>query len=311
MNSKIFKSLLSILISVFLIYLLIININLKKVLDIILSFNKEFIATFFLLFFIALNLRAFIWKNLLANISNELHFRHLIAGEGLGFAINSFLPLRSGDLLRGLYISKISNLPFPSVLVSIATEQLLDFFTVLTLGLFCLCAGVKIAINILLLPIAMTMVFLILFFLSMFIRKRFEHFKVRFPKFWLLIHPFLSLTRSGVFKKVFTANILCLLLISLGILLLYFNLLGKFLFIESLISTFFINIGLLSFGIWVASKQYGIDFDDATGIFFIYQITIIFVSLSTFLLVTLYDILITIKAKITSTFSDKGGTIPP
>jgi uncharacterized Tic20 family protein len=97
----------------------------------------------------------------------------------------------------------------------------------------------------------------------------------------------------------------------LGILLLYFNLLGKFLFIESLISTFFINIGLLSFGIWVASKQYGIDFDDATGIFFIYQITIIFVSLSTFLLVTLYDILITIKTKITSTFSDKGGTIPP
>ncbi len=305
MNSKFFKSLLSILISILLVYLLVININLKKVLDVILSFNREFIAAFFLLFFIALNLRAFIWKNLLANISNELHFRHLIAGEGLGFAINSFLPLRSGDLLRGLYISRISNLPFPSVLVSIATEQLLDFFTVLVLGLFCLCVGVKIAINILILPIVMTIAFLTLFFLSVFTRKRFEHIKIKFPKFWLLIHPFLSLTRSNVFKKVFMANILCLLLISLGILLLYFNLLGKILFIESLISTFFINIGLLSFGIWMASKQYGIDFDDATGIFFIYQITIILVSLSTFLLVTLYDIFATIKAKIASNFSNK------
>jgi len=310
-NSKIFKSFLSVLISGFLIYLLIININLKKVLDVILSFNKEFVVIFFLLFFIVLNLRAFIWKNLLTNISNELLFRHLIAGEGLGFAINSFLPLRLGDLVRGIYMSKISNLPFPSVLVSIATEQLLDFFTVLTLGLFCLCTGVQIAINILLLPITMTIVFLTLFFLSIFIRKKFEHFRTRFPKFWLLIRPFLNLTKSNIFKRVFIANITCLLLISLGIFLLYFNLLGKFLFIESLISTFFVNIGLLSFGIWMASKQYGVNFDDATGIFFIYQITIIFVSLSTFLLVTLYDILITIKTKITSTFSDKGGTIPP
>jgi hypothetical protein len=155
------------------------------------------------------------------------------------------------------------------------------------------------------LPIAMTTVFIILFFLSVFIRKRFEHLKVRFPKFWLLIHPFLSLTRSGVFKKVFIANILCLLLISVGILLLYLNLLGKLLFIESLISTFFINIGLLSFGIWIASKSYGIDFDDATGIFFIYQITIIFVSLSTFIIVTLYDIVTAIKIKISSIFSNK------
>ncbi|PMP85371.1 MAG: hypothetical protein C0174_04675 [Thermodesulfobium narugense] len=305
MNSKFVKNLLSVLVSLFLIYLLFINIDIKRVLCVVFNFNRVFIITFFILFFVVLNLRAYIWKNLLINISKELSFRHLIAGEGLAFAINSFLPLRSGDLLRGLYVSKISNLPFPSVLVSIATEQLLDFFTVLTLGLFCLFIGVKIAINILLLPIAMTIVFLTLFFLSMFIRKRFEYLKVRFPKFWLLIHPFLSLTRSGVFKKVFTANILCLLLISLGILLLYFNLLGKILFIESLISTFFINIGFLSFGIWIAAKNYGIDFDDATGIFFIYQITIILVSLSTFLLVTIYDILTAIKVKIIPTFSNK------
>ncbi|AWB10938.1 hypothetical protein TDSAC_1602 [Thermodesulfobium acidiphilum] len=305
MNSKFVKNLLSVLVSLFLIYLLFINVDIKRVLYVVFNFNRVFIITFFILFFVVLNLRAYIWKNLLINISKELSFRHLIAGEGLAFAINSFLPLRSGDLLRGLYVSKISNLPFPSVLVSIATEQLLDFFTVLTLGLFCLFIGVKIAINILLLPIAMTIVFLTLFFLSMFIRKRFEYLKVRFPKFWLLIHPFLSLTRSSVFKKVFTANILCLLLISLGILLLYFNLLGKILFIESLISTFFINIGFLSFGIWIAAKNYGIDFDDATGIFFIYQITIILVSLSTFLLVTIYDILTAIKVKIIPTFFNK------
>ncbi|AEE15241.1 hypothetical protein Thena_1631 [Thermodesulfobium narugense DSM 14796] len=297
MNSRLVKNLLSVLISLFLVYLLAINIDIKRVLEVVFNFNKEFIIAFFVLFFIVLNLRAYIWKNLLANISKDLSFRHLIAGEGVGFAINSFLPLRLGDLIRGIYLSKTSNLPFPSVLVSIATEQLLDFFTILTLGLFCLCIGVKISINILFLPIVMTIIFLILFFLSIFIRKKFKHFKIRFPNFWLLVHPFLDLTKSSIFKRVYLANILCLLLISLGILLLYFNLVGKILLIESLISTFFVNIGLLSFGIWMASKKYGIDFDDATGIFFIYQITIIFVSLLTFILITFYDLILTLKTK--------------
>lgn len=97
--------------------------------------NKGLICCAVMALVIGYAIRSFRWWRMLRlgnpSISLGAASRVLLAG----FAANNVLPLRAGDLLRGLGFRAVLNAPASFVVATLALERLLDLVTLLLLGL--------------------------------------------------------------------------------------------------------------------------------------------------------------------------------
>lgn len=81
-------------------------------------------------------LRAYRWQYLLHPIG-KTHFRTAFRTTVIGFAANTVLPLRAGELVRPYLLARSEGLSVPAATTTILLERLLDLVTVLALfGVF-------------------------------------------------------------------------------------------------------------------------------------------------------------------------------
>ena len=59
--------------------------------------------------------------------------RHLLAATNIGFMANMVLPLRVGEVIRPVLVSRRENLPISRVIASVLLERIFDMFTILLL----------------------------------------------------------------------------------------------------------------------------------------------------------------------------------
>jgi hypothetical protein len=59
--------------------------------------------------------------------------RHLVAATNIGFMANMVLPLRIGEVIRPVLVSRREGLPLSGVLASVLLERIFDMFTILLL----------------------------------------------------------------------------------------------------------------------------------------------------------------------------------
>lgn len=59
--------------------------------------------------------------------------RHLVAATNIGFMANMVLPLRMGEVIRPVLVSRRERLPLSGVLASVVLERIFDMFTILLL----------------------------------------------------------------------------------------------------------------------------------------------------------------------------------
>jgi uncharacterized protein (TIRG00374 family) len=86
-------------------------------------------------FLVALAVRAWRWKHLLA-AQQEVRFRSCLSGTCVGFMANNVLPLRLGDLVRAGVLRQLEGANGARVLATVVVEKLLELLT-LTFFLGC------------------------------------------------------------------------------------------------------------------------------------------------------------------------------
>lgn len=90
------------------------------------------ILPIFPLIIATLVVRGLRWQVLLQPVGRP-PLRTLIAATNIGFTANMLLPLRVGEVIRPLLVSRKENLPLGSVLATILLERIFDMFTILFL----------------------------------------------------------------------------------------------------------------------------------------------------------------------------------
>ncbi len=80
----------------------------------------------------ALYIRAQRWRVLLRPLGNPA-MRTLVAATNIGFMANMVLPLRMGEVIRPVFLSRKEREPIGGVLATIVLERIFDLFTVLFL----------------------------------------------------------------------------------------------------------------------------------------------------------------------------------
>ncbi len=86
----------------------------------------------FLIFLATLYLRGLRWKLLLpAQYRAGLRLRDLVDASTIGFAASSVLPLRAGEVIRPLFLRRLSGVPFTAGFASIFTERVFDLTALL------------------------------------------------------------------------------------------------------------------------------------------------------------------------------------
>lgn len=125
------KWLPGVIISFLVIISLIFLIDWKEFSDAIQQIQPGIILLTVVLTIIPLLTRSLAWRNLL---NREVSFREVFFGENIGYLANNFLPLRLGEIARGVLLSDRVDGGFASVLPSIFLERLIDLgFAALTL----------------------------------------------------------------------------------------------------------------------------------------------------------------------------------
>lgn len=136
---RVIAFLVGIVISVAALYYLCRDIDFER-------FKKEFsnlqlwvAFPLFLLFIASLYIRALRWRLLLpASLRENLGDRELMDSALIGFSANAVLPLRAGEIVRPLFLKKLTGVPFTSGLTSIFTERVFDLLSLLVVAFFAL-----------------------------------------------------------------------------------------------------------------------------------------------------------------------------
>jgi len=123
--------LLSILLSLFLLYLVFGRINYQEFWQTLKGAKLSFLGVSLILLFIHTGLRAWRWKILLKPVK-EARFSSLLGTFFIGFMANNFLPARMGDVIRGYLIGKTENFSKTSSFAVLIAEKFLDGFTILS-----------------------------------------------------------------------------------------------------------------------------------------------------------------------------------
>lgn len=126
-NYKIFASLI---ISIIITLILIFYIGIDKIIYTLINLNIFYIILggfFTILFFI---FRAFRWVLLIKPL-NEIKKTMALSAMGLGYLINTLIPLRIGEIARALAISKEGKGSFASIFATVIIERLFDLIYLL------------------------------------------------------------------------------------------------------------------------------------------------------------------------------------
>lgn len=91
-----------------------------------------FVLPMFFITFWALYIRAQRWRVLLRPLGNPA-MRTLVAATNIGFMANMVLPLRAGEVIRPVLLSRKERQPLSGILATIALERVFDMFTILFL----------------------------------------------------------------------------------------------------------------------------------------------------------------------------------
>jgi hypothetical protein len=79
-------------------------------------------------------LRAYRWKIILIPVRNPTSLSNLFWITGVGYLVNTIIPLRIGEITRAILVDKTEETSFSGGLSSIAVERLLDLVAVASLG---------------------------------------------------------------------------------------------------------------------------------------------------------------------------------
>lgn len=186
------------LIGIILLAFILVNIDLGKLLDIILKANILLLAFTLVLFIANLSLKAFKWKIVIKAFDLDYPFSKCFSGWASGFFVSIFTPARVGDFIRSFYLSADKEIPTGKALSTVLIERLIDVALVLLLGFtsvlfFAVVFGKEIvSIEIL----AAVIIFFILF-VSILLKKKYMK---------MLLNPFFNTVVPTSFKEQLKLN---------------------------------------------------------------------------------------------------------
>ena len=125
------KFILSILISLLFSFYAFRNFELSKLSDIIgkINFSYILLAIFFLIF--SVYIRALRWQLLFKH--NKPSTNKLFASQLIGYFGNNIFPLRAGELLRCIFLSRYYKITKSSIFGTVILERVLDVFGIIFL----------------------------------------------------------------------------------------------------------------------------------------------------------------------------------
>lgn len=128
---NIFKLLLGFVISFIFLYFTFSEVNFSNIGLQLKEVNPKFLLYALILCLLTLYLRSLRWGYILRStfIFNQ---KFLLPVSSVGIAAITILPLRLGEIVRPLLISKNSNINFSSALASIVFERIMDTFMIIT-----------------------------------------------------------------------------------------------------------------------------------------------------------------------------------
>jgi len=126
------RTVLVLLVAATLLGLFLYNVNLRGVLREIVRARPEWLALSLVTMFVNLAIRAFRWQYLLEPLGRT-RFSNAFRATAVGFAGNTLLPARAGEVIRPYFLARHEGLSATGAFATIILERLLDTATVLAL----------------------------------------------------------------------------------------------------------------------------------------------------------------------------------
>lgn len=122
------------LLTIFFLALFLWNSNLHDVWRIMTSTNPWWLASAFVVNWLALVFRSVRWRVLLGGSSEPPAFYPTFFANTTGYMLSTILPIRAGDVARPALLARRTNVRFAEALGTVLTERVLDLFSIL--GIF-------------------------------------------------------------------------------------------------------------------------------------------------------------------------------
>lgn len=132
MKNKI-KALFGVVLSLVLIYFVFRNSELKIIYDYLKNISPGYIVSGILVFILGYVFKAHRWLLILKPSDKKFNFQNTYPPFFIGFAVNNILPLRLGEVVRGVLFSKNTNSSISFSFSSIFLDRVLDGFTLVIL----------------------------------------------------------------------------------------------------------------------------------------------------------------------------------
>lgn len=134
MNNRLQKTLglLGFAVSVAIVVAIVSTLNLTEFWDVLGGADYRFLPLLILLMILTNVFRALRWKILLP-VETEVRSARLFESLMVGFTATFILPLRAGELVRALYLSKLEPVSFSGAIASVVTERVFDLVSLLVL----------------------------------------------------------------------------------------------------------------------------------------------------------------------------------
>lgn len=137
MNSRAVRIAVSILISVVFLYIAASGVNWNEAYEALKTAHYAWTVPILIVTVLQIYVRAIRWRVLLRPIGQP-RMRSIVAANNIGFMANFILPLRAGEVIRPVLLSRRENIPLGGVLATNLIERIFDMFTILLL--FGVCA---------------------------------------------------------------------------------------------------------------------------------------------------------------------------
>lgn len=128
------RKVLSVLFATICLYFSFNQIELDKVISLLLSANIQSILIALIITYTSFYLRSFRWK-ILVESPRKIKLKHYISTTHIGYFFNNIAPLRAGDLIRAKLLSNYTKTGFSFLFGSLVAEKIIDLWII---GLFSL-----------------------------------------------------------------------------------------------------------------------------------------------------------------------------
>jgi uncharacterized protein (TIRG00374 family) len=126
------------LLTIFFLGLFLWKSNLRDVWRIMTATNLSWLASAFIVNWMALVFRSVRWRVLLGGSSKPPAFYPTFFANTTGYMLSTVLPIRAGDVARPALLARRTNVRFAEALGTVLTERVLDLFSILSIFIwFC------------------------------------------------------------------------------------------------------------------------------------------------------------------------------